>query len=108
MNATSFFSDRAVSFFLQLLNLSSSGNASQFPEVARQAAEPSTRQLIQLPEWVQAQRSNSMASLTDSQLKTLAELSNQEQFLKLLQPILIPRVAGTPGNLKVQQVSSRT
>ena len=67
-----------------------------------------TRQQGNVPQWFLDQRSNPTTTLSDGDLRTLAGMSNQEKFLRLLQPMLVPRVAGTPGNLQVQQVRSES
>lgn len=42
-------------------------------------------------------------SVNDEQLKYLASLSNMQQFDVVLDPILIPRVVGTPNHTRVRE-----
>ncbi|GAU96709.1 hypothetical protein RvY_08115-2 [Ramazzottius varieornatus] len=95
------------SLLLQLLSYATSQKEQPYPEMLETTIEvgPSNKRALgsQVPAWVSAQSRLQIAPLPDDQLRTLSGLSDKEQFLRLLQPILIPRVSGTPGNTKVQK-----
>lgn len=50
-----------------------------------------------------SQRSHQASNLNDQQLRAVAGLSNMQGFDMTLDPILIPRVVGTPNHSKVRQ-----
>lgn len=108
MNLTSIFDDRTFSLLLQLLSYATSHKEQPYPGMQETTIEvgPSNKRALgsQVPAWVSAQSRLQIAPLPDDQLRTLSGLSDKEQFLRLLQPILVPRVSGTPGNTKVQKV----
>ncbi|OQV11412.1 Glutaminyl-peptide cyclotransferase [Hypsibius exemplaris] len=94
----------ALAYLLQLVSLAAPGDATR-AGIARQTDDVESRRLASnAPAWSVAQlRITPTTPLSDENLRLLAGLSNKEQFLRLVQPILIPRVSGTPGNLLVQQ-----
>ena len=109
MNATSFLDDRTLSLILQLLSYVTSQNGQSNPEDQGsfiQEVGPDNKRAFRagVPSWVTAQSRLQIAPLPDDHLRSLSALSDKEQFLRLLQPVLIPRVSGTPGNTQVQNV----
>lgn len=106
MNPFHSFYDSGLAYLLQLISIASFGNGSSKAELSG-SVDPDSRRLQQ-PQWLLEQNSHAITPLSDDQMRNLAGMSNKEQFLRLLQPILIPRVAGTPGNAKVQQVSLKS
>ncbi|XP_055352400.1 glutaminyl-peptide cyclotransferase-like [Paramacrobiotus metropolitanus] len=95
------FSILALAYLFQLLSFASFSNSSNAQDARQNAA--AKRQLGNPPQWFFDKTSSPLTAASDDQLRSLAGLSNKERFLGLLQPILIPRVSGTQGNLQVQQ-----
>lgn len=59
--------------------------------------------LIHAQKWFQAKSSHQASKLSSDQLKYVASLSNMQGFDVTLDPILVPRVVGTPNHAKVKQ-----
>lgn len=102
-----------LSLILQLLSYVTSQNGQSYPEDQGsfiQEVGPDNKRAFRagVPSWVTAQSRLQIAPLPDDHLRSLSALSDKEQFLRLLQPVLIPRVSGTPGNTQVQNYLMNT
>ncbi|OQV18653.1 Glutaminyl-peptide cyclotransferase [Hypsibius exemplaris] len=52
--------------------------------------------------WLEGKRNFQVTPLAGTEMVTVAKFSDPNQFRRLLSPLLVPRVAGTPGNAAVR------